>query len=96
MESIGKVLEEPRYVVQNARSGFTKGVVGFGIYCNWLLGFSALTALRSGLRTVSQELCPIQVNGDMLECVDKFCYLGNTIGSKGGAEEASRMRVKCA
>ena len=32
----------------------------------------------------------------MLECGDKFCYLGDMIGSEGGAEEASRMRVKCA
>ena len=39
-----------------------------------------------------------QVNGggDTLECVDKFCYLGDMIGSGSGAEEASRMRVKCA
>ena len=48
-ESAGKVLEETRYVVQNARSGFTKGVVGFGIDWNWLLGFSALTALKERL-----------------------------------------------
>ena len=27
------------------------------------------------VRTLSQELCPIQVNGDTLECVDKFCIL---------------------
>ena len=36
------------------------------------------------------------MNGDTLEFVDKFCYLGDMIGSGGGAEEASRMRVKCA
>ena len=48
------------------------------------------------MKTVSQELCPIQVNGDTLECVDKFCYLGDMIGSGSGAEEAARMRVKCA
>ena len=36
------------------------------------------------------------VNGDMLECVDRFCYLEDMIGSGGGAEEASWMRVKCA
>ena len=32
-------------------------------------------------RIVSQELCPIKVNGDKLEYVDKFCYLGDMIGS---------------
>ena len=31
------------------RSGFTKGVVGFGIDWNWMLGFSALTALKEQL-----------------------------------------------
>jgi hypothetical protein len=47
------------------------------------------------VNAVSQELCPIQVNGDMLECVDKFSYLGDMIGSGVGADEASRMSVKC-
>ena len=36
------------------------------------------------------------MNGDTLECVEKFCYLGDMIGSEGVAEEASRTRVKCA
>ena len=36
------------------------------------------------------------VIGDTLECVDKFCYLRDMIGSGGGAEEASSMRVKYA
>ena len=31
-----------------------------------------------------------------LACVDKFCYLGDMIGAGGGAEEASRARVRCA
>ena len=25
-----------------------------------------------------------------LECVTKFCYLGDTLGAGGGAEEAAR------
>jgi hypothetical protein len=35
-------------------------------------------------------------NVGKLECVSKFCYLGDMIGSGGGAEEASRARVWCA
>ena len=31
-----------------------------------------------------------------MEVVDKFCYLGDVIGKGGGAEEASRARVRCA
>ena len=31
-----------------------------------------------------------------LECVSKFCYLGDTLGGGGGAEEVARARVRCA
>jgi len=31
-----------------------------------------------------------------VECVTKFCYLGDMIGAAGGAEDASRTRVRCA
>jgi len=35
-------------------------------------------------------------NDQSLECVDKFCYLGNMIAAGDGAEEASRAKVRCA
>ena len=35
-------------------------------------------------------------SGEVLECVDKFCYLGDMIGRGGGVEEAVRNRVRCA
>ena len=31
-----------------------------------------------------------------LECVPKFCYLGDTLGAGGRADEAARARVRCA
>ena len=31
-----------------------------------------------------------------LECDTKFCYLGDILGTGGGAEEAARARVRCA
>jgi hypothetical protein len=34
--------------------------------------------------------------GVEFECVDKFCYLGDMIGAGGGAELATRLRVRCA
>ena len=43
---------------------------------------------------VSKKLCPIKLNGDTLECVDMFCYLGDMIGSGCSVEDASSMRVK--
>ena len=31
-----------------------------------------------------------------LECVPKFCYMGDTLGAGGGVEKATRTRVRCA
>ena len=28
-----------------------------------------------------------------LECVPKYCYLGDTFGASGGVDEAARARV---
>ena len=36
------------------------------------------------------------INGDKIEVVDKFCYLGDIISSGGGVEETSQIRVRCA
>ena len=33
--------------------------------------------------------------GVKVECVSKFCYLGDTLGSGGGVVEAARARVRC-
>jgi len=35
-------------------------------------------------------------SGKGLECVGKFCYLGDTIGAGNGPKEKSRVRVKSA
>ena len=31
-----------------------------------------------------------------LECVPKFCYLGDILGLRGGVEDTARARVRCA
>ena len=31
-----------------------------------------------------------------LECVSKFCYLGDALGAGGGVDKAARARVQCA
>ena len=72
MESARKGLEETQYVAQNARSRFTKSAVRFGVDWKLYLVFKGLVA-----ETISQKLFPIKLNGDSLECVDKFCYLGD-------------------
>ena len=35
-------------------------------------------------------------NGDSVECVDRFCYLGDMLNGGGGAESASVTRIRCA
>jgi hypothetical protein len=70
------------------------------------------SGLKGRLRSDDRYRCPTCVSGVLdkpveqkhvllddggqLECVDRFCYLGDMLGVGGGAEEASRTRVKCA
>ena len=42
-----------------------------------------------------EDKLQVKVKEDvMLDCVENFCYLGDVIGVRGGAEEACRNRVK--
>ena len=45
--------------------------------------------------TVLQREVEIEPNMK-LECVPKFCYLGDTLGAGGGMDEAARAKVRCA
>src|SRR5665811_2190354 len=48
-------------------------------------------------RKVAEERVEVRMGQDCgIECVDKFCYLGDMIGAGGGAEDAARARVRCA
>ena len=38
----------------------------------------------------------VMKDGSRMKNVDSFCYFGDMIGAAGGAEEASRTRVRCA
>jgi hypothetical protein len=52
---------------------------------------------RDGPTSQQEALKEISIEpGKKLECVERFCYLGDMIGEGGGAEEASRTRVRCA
>ena len=55
--------------------------MGFRNRLELAVGFQCTNCTQGAVvREVSQELHPLQVNGDMCQCVDKFCYLGD-IGS---------------
>ena len=47
-------------------------------------------------KTEAQQQQLLLGDGLSLECVEKFCYLGDMIGAGGGAGEAARARVRCA
>ena len=42
------------------------------------------------------ETIAINLGNDKIECVQKFCYLGDMLGTERGAEAALRNRVRCA
>ena len=47
--------------------------------------------------TEASRMAEVEMNdGSKMEVVESFCYLGDMVGSGGGAEEASRTRVRCA
>lgn len=55
------------------------------------------SACVSGLQDKNNEQREVVLGQDcVLEIVDKFCYLGDMIGVGGGADEASRARIRCA
>ena len=53
------------------------------------------TSDDTGSCTVQETTDLILEDGTIVESVDKFCYLGDMIGACGGAEDASRTRVRC-
>lgn len=62
-----------------------------------VVGFKCSRCIHGDAREAAEERKGIEIDSDgNVECVGKFCYLGDMIGSGGGAEEASRARVRCA
>ena len=43
-----------------------------------------------------QEQIQVTCDGHQLEVLDKFCYLGDTIGARGGAEDSVTTRIRSA
>jgi hypothetical protein len=51
---------------------------------------------RGDVKELDEKRHLLLRQGDKLECVDTFCYLGDTLGRGGGVEDAVRTRVRCA
>ena len=60
-----------------------------------VVGFKCSRCVEGAGREETMKKMEVEHVG-MLERLSKFCYLGDMIGSGGGAEEASRARVQCA
>jgi hypothetical protein len=59
-------------------------------------GYQCVRCVEGGAR-ISVNVKKFNLGqGEELQFVDRFCYLGDMIGAGGGSEEASRVRVKCA
>src|SRR3989441_531034 len=58
--------------------------------------FKCRNCSEGGAKVVNEVRQFVLEAGEELEVVDKFCYLGDVIGKGGGAEAASRSRVRCA
>ena len=75
-----------------ATNGFIKGVVVFQVDWGYVADFRCRRCLDGDsaqvLLSSEVELEP----GVKVECVSKFCYLGDTVGSGGGVVEAARAR----
>ena len=41
----------------------------------------------------AEEQAVVLEDGSSLECVNRFCYLGDMLGAAGGCAEASRTKV---
>jgi hypothetical protein len=62
-----------------------------------VVGFVCSRCVHGRARETAEVRKEMEIDGGgKVECVGKFCYLGDMIGSGGGAEEASRARVRCA
>ena len=82
-----------------ATDGFIKGVMVFHPFSG-RLRYDADFCCRRCLDGDSAQvvlLSEVELEPAVkVECVPKFCYLGDTLGSGGGVVEAARARVRCA
>ena len=94
MACAGKVLVTIPLSALLATNGFIKGVVVFQVDWGNVADFRCRRCL-DGDSVVSLSEVELEP-GVKVECVSKFCYLGDTLGSGGGVVAAARAIVRCA
>jgi len=93
----GKALIQIVFSAINAVSGYMEGVVVYVFNCRLWLVSDGKKRVDGQLFQDVVAMKEIKISSlDKLECIDKFCYLRDLIGAGGGAEKASRARVRCA
>ena len=50
--------------------------------------------MRKPTKKHSREFSRYRINGQSFEIVEKFCYLGDTIGATGCAADSVVMRIR--
>src|SRR6267154_2933322 len=61
-----------------------------------IVNFMSRNCAAGGVKVVDELKQFVLGNGDKVEVVEQFCYLGDVIEKGGSAEESSRARVRCA
>ena len=57
--------------------------------------YSYPSCTNYGTQPVAGQVDVVLDNSDKVESADQFCYLWDVLGAGGGAEEATRNRVRC-
>ena len=105
---IGQAKESEKYPCGVCRQGVGDNSIKCVAYHKWI--HKKCSGISGGLGYVADFRCRRCLDGDFapvvllsevelepgvkVECVSKFCYLGDTLGSGGGVVEAARARVR--
>src|SRR6267154_797308 len=107
---VGQVKNSGKYPCGICRKGVSVNSIYCGSCKRWihkrcsggvgnikkLVNFKCRNCAVGGVKVVDGLKQFVLGNGEKVEVVEKFCYLGDVIGKGGGAEESSRARVRCA
>ena len=89
---MAKEWEETPCSVQNVNTGCTRGVLGGHGSLSQEKDFTCKKCIPGVLFEDEDKM--ITLDGDNIEEVDRFSYLGDVISTEGGAQEAVTSRIR--